>query len=228
MILISLPRGVVVLKDKRIGVFQQFSKPKIHLGMLFMCIYNCMLKGRKGCRVLCFPFVCWISSHSCCDWSWSLTLNLNHRSRQGRRHADFSQFPLQGSWPPTLPRRFIGHRGITFTASTLCNPSLILSHIHWAKRTWELQRTQKCCPILNAMVPVASSETWHLRTQDFLPLWKVGDRRSSHTIILLGPLNEANITAKLRMAGEERSEGRAKEEQQTNKEWFERKRKREM
>lgn len=120
-------------------------------------------------------------------------------------------FPQQGSLPPALPNRFTGHKCQLYCIH------LMQSSPHpigpkGCERASE-SRTQRHCPVLNAMVPVVSSQAQHLRFCEILPPWSSGDRRPSITTFLLGPLDKANVATELRMTWEERSEGTAKEEE---------------
>lgn len=194
-----------------VGFFQQFSKPEIPLGKCLCAYIITHSRGERSAGVFVFlllfnilTFMLWLILKSYSEFQSSLPMGqkacrLLPVSTAGLVATSPSQqiYKLQGCqlkciWPmqhsPHLAPYPIGPKG------------------HGTCREQD--------SVLNAMVPIASSEAWHLRTHGILPSWKNGDkRRSSHTTFLLGPLDKANVAAELWMIGEEGSEGRAKEEE---------------
>lgn len=126
--------------------------------------------------------------------------------------------PMRQGWLPLT--HCPTQKSICFNGSALCSPPRFLSQVPLGPKDMGASGngTQKCCPVLNAVVPVPPSKVWHLRTHEIPPLQKkkktnCDRRKCSHTTFLIGPLDKANIAEEQRMGRKERSARKDKEEE---------------
>lgn len=200
----SLLRDLLFLREERVFCSNSSVNQKMSWGKCWCTFINLYSRREIGAGVFFvffLKFVCQPHVHAfsfeVAFWMWPIIAGVS-QSMQMWPH--FHTAGLIAALPPTPG----------FNRSALCGPSIFLPHIPLGQKDMRASenRTQKCCPVFNSVVPVlpATYGIWELTR--FLPLKKKQTnkpnqncyrRRCSCTAFLLGPLDKATIAEELRM-----------------------------